>query len=205
MVPPAGPEEAGRDARGGAVGMIGVAVPLVAGTLAILGAAWLLARPLPEESAQGGNKIEDLRPSHAQHLPQLRQSLASADRRYVRRKTPEPIGKAWRDDRRKVLRSFLSGVAQDYARLERLASEVGSLSPEASKREEFRKTWLRVRFRTSYRVLSVELAARRRCSMGRLAHLTELVANLSADTENAMERLQMESATRGPANSPFNS
>ncbi len=186
--------------------MIAIVGPLLAGTLAILGgAAWLLGRPLPEESAQGRNKIEDLRPSHAQHLPQLRQSLASADTRYVRRKTPQEIGNVWRDDRQKVLRSFLSGVAQDYARLERLASEVGSLSVHVSKREGFRKAWFRVRFRTSYRVLSVEIAARRRCSMGRLTRLTGLVANLSADTENAMERLHMGSATRGPVNSALNS
>jgi hypothetical protein len=186
--------------------MIAALVFLLAGFFAILaGAVWLLGRPLPEESAQGRNKIEDLHPSHAKHLPQLRQSLASADTRYMRQKTPQEIGNVWRDDRRKVLRSFLSGVAQDYARLERLASEVDSLSARASKRAGFRKALFRVRFRTSYRVLSVEIAARRRCSMGRLTRLTDLVANLSADTETAMERLHMGPATRGPVNSPLNS
>ena len=43
-----------------------------------------VSKPLAEEkSARLINNIEELLPLHSQHLPQLRQSLASTDTRYV--------------------------------------------------------------------------------------------------------------------------
>lgn len=186
--------------------MIAVVVFLAAGIFAIVGfVAWLLGRRLPEEREEGEKNIEDLLPSHTQHLPQLRPSLALADRRYIRQKASKEIARTWRADRRKILRSFLSGVAQDFVRLERLASVVGCLSPDVPRNEEIRRAWLRFRFRISYRVVSMEIAAGRPSSMGRLARLTELVGNLSAYAENAVERLETDSATRGSVDSPLNS
>jgi len=186
--------------------MIAVVVFLAAGIFAIVGfVAWLLGRPLPEERADGEKNIEDSLPSHTQHLPQLRQSLALADRRYIRQKASKEIARTWRAERQKILMSFLSGLAQDFARLERLASVVGSLSPDVPQPEKIRRAWLRLRFRISYRVLSLEIAAGRPCSMGRLARLTELVGNLSVNAENAMERLETNPATQGSADSQLNS
>jgi hypothetical protein len=188
------------------IGMIAVVVFLAAGIFAIVGfVAWLLGRRLLEEREDAEKNIENLLPSHTQHLPQLRQSLDLADRRYIRQKASKEIARKWRADRQKILRSFLSGVAQDFVRLERLASVVGCLSPDVPKNEEIRRAWLRFRFRISYRVLSMEIAAGRPCSMERLARLTELVGNLSANAENAMERLETDPATRGSVDSPLNS
>lgn len=162
----------------------------VVGALVGLGRAF--NRPLAEERSAGlVNKIEDLLPLHSQHLPQLRQSLASADTRYVRRRTSEDIERMWREERRQIVEQFLSGVAADFARIERLAKVVASLAPESSKRDEVFRVWLRFRFRVFYRFLSRRITSGRLVSIGPLIHLTNLVANLSANAERAMEQLEL--------------
>jgi hypothetical protein len=159
-----------------------------------------LSRPLPEErSANLSNKIEDLLPVHSQHLPQLRQSLASADSRYVRRKTSEKVEHMWREERRRIVARFLNGVAGDFSRVERLAALVTSLSHTPSKHDEMSRAWVRFRFRVFYRLLSKWIAAGRPVSMGPLIHLTDLIANLSARAERSMEQLEL------PAASPYDS
>ena len=84
---------------------------------------------------------------------------------------------------------FLSGVAADFARIERLAVVVTSLAPESSKRDKTFRAWVRFRFRILYRAASRWTAAGRPLSTGPLVHLTNLVANLSAYAENAMKQL----------------
>jgi len=180
------------------------------GTLAFLGfgaflcilivVVRLLSKPLPEErSASLGEKIEELLPVHSQHLPQLRQSLASADSRYIRRKASEEVEHMWREERRQIVSRFLSGVAGDFARIERLVAVVASLSHAPSKRDEMSRAWVRFRFRIFYRLLSRWIAAGNPLSTGPLIHLTDLVANLSARAERSMEQLEL------PAPSPYDS
>jgi hypothetical protein len=150
-----------------------------------------VSKPLAEEkSAQLINNIEELLPLHSQHLPQLRQSLASTDTRYVRRRTSDEIERMWREERRQVVARFLSGVAVDFARIERLAVVVAAHAPESSKRDEAFRAWARIRFRILYRAASRWTAAGRPLSTGPLVHLTNLVANLSACAENAMKQLE---------------
>ncbi len=151
----------------------------------------LLSKPWPEElSASLSNKIEDLLPLHSQHLPQLRQSLASADSCYIRRNTSEEVEHMWREERRRIVARFLSGVAGDFARIERLVEVVASLSPKSSKHDEVSRAWVRFRFRIFYRLLSKWNNAGMPLSIGPLIHLTNLIANLSAHAEIAMEQLE---------------
>ena len=160
-----------------------------------LGRLW--SKPLPEEiSAELENRIENLLPLHSQHLPQLRQSLASNDTRYVRRNTSEEVEHVWRDERRQIVARFLSGVAADFARTERLATVVASIAPASSKGDEVFRAWVRFRFRICYRLLSSWISAGRPLSIGPLILLTNLVANLSVYTEDAMEHLELPQASR---------
>ena len=149
------------------------------------------SKPLAEEkSARLINNIEDLLPLHSQHLPQLRQSLASTDTRYVRRRTSDEIERMWREERCQIVARFLAGIAADFARIERLAMVVTSLAPESSKRDRAFRAWVRFRFRILYRAASRWTAAGRPLSTGPLVQLTNLVANLSAYAENAMKQLE---------------
>jgi len=96
----------------------------------------------------------------------------------------------WREERRQVVARFLSGVAADFARIERLAMVVASLAPESSKRDKAFRAWVRFRFRILYRAASRWTAAGRPLSTGPLVHLTNLIANLSAYAESAMKQLE---------------
>jgi hypothetical protein len=96
----------------------------------------------------------------------------------------------WREERRQVVARFLSGVAADFARIERLAVVVTSLAPGSSRRDKAFRAWVRFRFRILYRAASRWTAAGRPLSTGPLVHLTNLVANLSAYAENAMKQLE---------------
>jgi hypothetical protein len=158
----------------------------------LIGLLRFLGKPLAEEISTGfETKIENLLPVHSQHLPQLRQSLASADTRYVRRNTSEEVEHMWREERRQIVARFLRGVAADFARTEQFAKAVASLTPNLSRRNQVFRTWRRLRFRVSYRLLSGCVAVGRPVFIGPLIHLTNLIANLSADAENAMEQLEL--------------
>ena len=157
----------------------------------LFGLGHQVSKPLAEEkSARLINNIEDLLPLHSQHLPQLRQSLASTDTRYLRRQTSDEIERMWRAERRQIVARFLKGVAADFARIERFAMVVASLAPEPSKRDEAFRAWIRFRFRILYRAVSRGVVAGMPLSTGPLVHLTNLVANLSAYAENAMKQLE---------------
>jgi hypothetical protein len=166
-------------------------------TLLILGAmVWLIGKPLPEEnSLSPGSKIEDLVPLHTPHFPQLRQALESADNRYVRQKANPAVHRMWQEERRQILRSFLAGLAEDFARLDRLARIVASLTPRFSRREELVRIWLSLRFRLTYRIVSLRISLGGVSSARQLSYLTQLVGSLSAQAEAAMIRLE----SRSPA------
>jgi hypothetical protein len=171
-------------------------VPILA-VLALGAAAWAGCRPLPQEAAlEGRQKIEELLPLHTQHFPQLRQALDSTDARYVRRKISKNAERMWRTERRQILQRFLSGLAGDFARLNRLRRVIGSLAEQNSGRDEVARAWLGFRFRLGCRMISMQIALGGPRSMRQLARLTELVASLSASAEAAMAELET-----GPARS----
>jgi hypothetical protein len=172
-----------------------VVLLITCGTLIILGClVWLVSKPLPEENSLSlESKIEDLIPMHTQHFPQLRQALESADSRYVRQKANAALHRIWREERRQILRSFRVGLAEDFARLDRLARIVASLTPRFSRREELARIWLSLRFRLTYRIVSIWTSAGGAGSARRLSTLTELVGSLSARAEAAMIRLESHS------------
>lgn len=163
--------------------------------LAALG--WLVLKPLPKEmSPTLGNKIEELLPLHSPHLPQLRQALASTDAQYVRRRTSLETARMWREERRRILRGFLEGMAEDFARLDHLSRLVASLSPHFSRREELERAWLSMRFRLNYRMIALRIPFGVPGSLNRLSYMTELIANLSSRAETAMARLELASTRR---------
>ena len=162
-------------------------------SLLLLGAiGGLLLKPLPKETSLDlGNQIEELLPLHSQHFPQLRQALESTDLQYVRRKTSRETERTWREERRRILRSFLDGLAEDFARLDRLSRVVASLSPRISRREELERVWLSMRFRFGYRIISTKISVGNLASAQQLRRMTELIGNLSALAEAAMARLEV--------------
>lgn len=143
--------------------------------------AWILAQRLPEEWSPSTKKeIRGMFPQHAQHFPQLRQSLASADRRYVQRKAPGQLKRIWRQERQQVLQAYLAGLAMDFARLERFTHVDSPFHQHFSGLGNWRLAWLAFRFRANYRVAWIALSTARLGSTRQIAHLTELVGDLSS-------------------------
>jgi hypothetical protein len=160
--------------------------------------AWLVAKPLPTEvSLANESRIEDLLPSHARHLPQLRQAFASADSRFMRAKVSKEDKRLWEEERRQVLRGFLGALAEDFVRLNRLSRLVASISPHAPKRYRIERIWLSVCFRLTYWMVSIRVSLGRLRAMNQLVRLAELVGILSAHAETGMAQLETESS---PAN-----
>lgn len=154
--------------------------------------AWLVSKPLAEEAAlKLDNHIEDLVPLHTQHFPQLRQALNLADSRYLRQKVTPELHRKWRDERRRILAAFLAGLAEDFAKLDRLGRTIASLSPRLSYKDEFGRIWLNIRFRANFRIVKFWVLAGATGPLSRLSYLTMLLGQLSARTEGAMTRLEM--------------
>jgi hypothetical protein len=163
---------------------------LTAGAIGVIKLGWAALKPLPGE--MGGrrqDRMEDLLALHAQHFPQLRQVLATLDANYMRRKASGEIEKHLHDERRRVIESFLSGLAEDFGRLERLLRVVRDMSPAEPWIHQFQRAGRRLRFRANYRIASLQIQSARLQSTKRLARLTELVGNLSVQIEASMARL----------------
>jgi hypothetical protein len=163
---------------------------VTAGAMGLMKLGWAALKPLPEEMAgRRQDRMEDLRALHARHFPQLRQALATLASDYVRRKSSGEIEQHLHQERRRVVESFLSGLAEDLGGLERLLSVVREMSPAEPWIHQLGGAGRRCRFRVNYRIASLQIHSARPQSTNRLARLTELVGNLSVQIEAGMARL----------------
>jgi hypothetical protein len=161
---------------------------VTAGAIGLMKLGWAALQPLPEEmTGRREDRMEDHLALHAQHFPQLRQVLTALDANYVRRKTPGEIERSLREERRRIVERFLSGLAADFGRLERLMKMVREMSPAEPRFQQIQPTGRR--FRSSCRIASLEIHSASLQPANRLARLTVPVGNLSAHVEAGMARL----------------
>lgn len=151
---------------------------------------WLLSKPLSaQRSLQRADKpeIESLFALHCRHFPQMRQALSQADTEFLAHRLPAGELKLWRGERRRVLRSFLTGLGEDYARLDYMARKVAALSPAIERKRELERLWLGLEFRVLYRIVLLRLVTEGFAPRVQLEQLTQLLATLSSRLEAAME------------------
>ena len=172
---------------------------LALGAVCLLELVWAAVKPLPEETdAAHGGRVEVLRAQHAQHYPQLRLALEALDEDYVRRKASGEIERHLHAERQHVVEGFLLGLGEDFGRLERMMAMVRKMSPAEPWMRQLQRTGRRFRFRINYRMASLEIRRSRLRSTGRLARLTELLGNLSAQLEASMAQVAALAAVRSP-------
>lgn len=149
-------------------------------------AIWVVVRPLRAEADLGpdaSRKIETLVARHCTHFAQMRQALASEDIDFIRRRLPKKDASRLRRERQRALQKYLDAIGEDFARLDRMARILTSLSPKVERRSELERLGLELRFRFLFR------AARLRVKLGvgvgvpTLGHLAEVVAGLSRQVE----------------------
>lgn len=172
---------------------------VTAGAIGLMKLVWAALKPLPEEMAgRHQDRMEDLLAMHARHFPQLRQALATLDADYMRRKASGEIERHLHEERRRIVQSFLSGLAEDFGRLERLMRVVREMSPAEPWIHPFERTGRRLRFRVNYRIASLQIHSARAQARNRLARLTELVGNLSVQIEAGMARFDPSASEQSP-------
>lgn len=163
----------------------------------LLGLVWLLfgsQRSAPTPTI-GDLQIEKVLPVNCRHFPQISQLLSQEDIQFMRERTPRHIQTKWRAERRSILKQYLSGLRQDFGRLERLARLIAALSPEIRKRQEWEWFWLVLQFHFSYRIIALKLALGSFSPEG-LAGLTEMIAGLTTELENRMALIAEHSPSR---------
>jgi hypothetical protein len=170
------------------------------GTVGLLRLAWVALKPLPEETGErGGERMEDLLALHARHFPQLRQALANLDDDYLRRKASGEIERHLHAERKQIVDGFLTGLAEDFGRLERLIAVVQEISPAEPWMRQFERASSRFEFRVNYRIASLQIHSEKLQLRNRLTRLTELVGNLSVQIEASMARVVGAAGEHSPA------
>jgi len=169
------------------------------GAVGVLKLGRAALKPLPEEMAgRHQDRMEDLLALHAQHFPQLRQALTTLDDDYVRRKASGEIERHLHEERRRIVKSFLAGLAEDFGRLERLMRLVREMSPTEPWIQQCQRAGSRLHFRITYRIALLVVRSARPQATNRLARLTELVGNLSEQVEVSMARLVLSASEQSP-------
>ena len=154
--------------------------------LLLLVAVWLVVRPLRAESQLGPDpsaKIETLVARHCAHFAQMRQALATEDLDFIRRRMPKKDVARLRRERQRALHKYLDAIGEDFARLDRLARILASLSPKVERRDELERLRLELRFRLVFRAARARVLLGVGVGLPTLGQLADVVAGLSRQVE----------------------
>lgn len=151
---------------------------------------WLLFAPKWNEPPAGiqALEIEELQPLHCRHFPQISQLLRTEDPTFIEQRVPASVARAWRKERRRVLRQYLNGLAEDHVRVERLARLIAALSPGVSRKQEWEWLWMGLQFRVMFRLLALRIVIGN-LSLPQLARWTDFVATQAADLQIRMSQM----------------
>lgn len=156
-----------------------------------------LLRPRRERSRPGQSlcdfPVEDLLPRNLQYFALVRRALSAEDAEYLHERASRFVARRALRARRAVVRGFLAGLLEDFQRLERLGRTIAALSPVISRKQEFERLWLGVRFRLVYAVVQFYLALGL-VSVPQLEALTNQVGSLARRLHEAMAALSAASA-----------
>ena len=171
---------------------------LAIGMLAAVGA--LLRTPTEFRSPSAEQlkiSLEELAASHCRFFPQLRQALSPSDEAFLAERASPAVLREWRETRSRVLREFLAGLYDDFARLNRLARAVSRMAPQLDTLREAELFSMDLRFRLLYHLALAELSLGRRPADA-LPRLADMVGALGSAMEKAASALAAESALDRP-------
>jgi len=150
-------------------------------------AIWLVVRPLRAESDLGPDaaaKIETLVARHCTHFAQMRQALATEDFDFIRRRLPKKDAARLRRERQRALQKYLDAIGEDFARLDRMARILTSLSPDVKRSDELERLRLELRFRVLFRLARLRVMLGVAVGVPTIGKLAEVVAGLSRHVES---------------------
>lgn len=162
-------------------------------TLALLGALYWLSHRARRD-ARGSDLLrtlsaDSLLPQHYKYFPQVCRALSAEDARFLELRAAPAVRRAARDARRTVALQFLTGLRDDYQKLDRLARVLASLAPSANQRREAHRMWLAFKFGFRWRVAWLEIWSGA-APVTQLQSMAGLIGGLAAQMQTSMNALQ---------------
>jgi hypothetical protein len=160
--------------------------------LFLAGAAALLLRPRAERTTgytrQAGPA--EFFPIHCRFFPQVRQAMSPEDAAYIASRASVSVRRHWEKCRRRAGRLYLSGLREDFARLNRLSRALALRAPRVRAHQEAELLWLNLRFQFLYGVVLFRILLGQPAAE-ELGHIASLIGGLGSRLEQAALAPQM--------------
>jgi hypothetical protein len=162
-------------------------------TLALLGALYWLSHRARRD-VRGADLLrtlsgDSLLPQHYKYFPQVCRALSADDVRFLESRATPAVRHAARQARRTVALQFLTGLRNDYGKLDRLARVLASLAPSANQRREAHRMWLAFKFGFRWRVVWLEIWSGA-APVSQLQNMAGLIGGLAAQMQTSMNAIQ---------------
>jgi hypothetical protein len=162
-------------------------------TLFLLGALFWLSQRVRKDSRGAGLlrtvSAETLLPQHYKFFPQVCRAMSAEDARYLQLRVTPAVRRAALRARRTVALKFLTGLRDDYRRLDRLARALTTLAPSADQQREAQRIWLACKFELRWRIVWLEIWSGA-APVAQLQNIAGFIGGLAARTQNSMNVLQ---------------
>jgi hypothetical protein len=162
-------------------------------TLALLGALFWLShrarKDLRDADLLRTVSAETLLPQHYKYFPQIRRAISKEDAQFLERRAMPAVRRAARRARRTVALKFLTGLRDDYRRLDRLARVLTTLAPAANQERELQRFWLACQFEFRWRIVWLEVWSGA-TPVAQLQNMAGFIGALAARMQTSMNALQ---------------
>lgn len=162
-------------------------------TVALLGALyWLSLRA--RKDARGADLLrtlsaDSLLPQNYKYFPQVSRALSVEDSQFLQLRATPAARRAALKARREVALKFLTGLRDDYRKLNRLARVLASLAPSANEHREAQRIWMSFQFRFRWRVVWLEIWSGA-APITQLQSMAGFIGGLAAQMQTSMSVLQ---------------
>jgi hypothetical protein len=162
-------------------------------TLALLGALfWLSFRA--RKDLRGTDLLrtvsaETLLPQHYKYFPQVCRALSNDDLEFLKSRASPAVRRSALRARRSVALKFLTGLRDDYQRLNRLARVLTTLAPSANQYREAQRIWMAVQFRFRWSLVWLEIWSGA-APVAELQSMAASIGALAAGMQKSMNLLQ---------------
>lgn len=162
-------------------------------TVALLGALyWLSVRA--RKDTRGADLLrtisaDSLLPQNYKYFPQVCRALSAEDAQFLQERATPAVRHAALKARRAVALKFLSGLRDDYTKLNRLARVLASLAPSANEHREAQRIWMSLQFRFRWRVVWLEIWSGA-TPITQLQSMAGFIGGLAAQMQTSMSVLQ---------------
>jgi hypothetical protein len=162
-------------------------------TVALLGALyWLSLRARKDD--RGADLLrtlsaDSLLPQNYKYFPQVCRALSAEDARFLKLRVTPAIRRSALKARQSVALKFLTGLRDDYQKLDRLARVLASLAPSANQQREAQRMWMSIQFGFRWRIVWLEIWSGA-APISQLQNMSGFIGGLAAQMQLSMNVLQ---------------